>query len=475
MEATFLGELSLFSGLSSEKLDWLLENGEWESLPAGRVLLEEGSAPDAFYVITSGVFEVVKRAGGQEVFLAIRGKGEMLGEFSLIGNEPRSATVRAREAGQVFKISRILFETLLCDNAGTAMVILRTIIKRLRNTESMVRQQEKLASLGTLAAGLAHELNNPAAAASRSAGQLGQTIHSWLSARGALDRLSLAPDLSGIVLTRLREDLDTPHPHEQVGANALDRSDREYAVESWLDTLGLEDAWEYAPPLVSFGWDQPKLAAWTVPFSAEQIPVIVRWLAVGYLVHGLLDEVVDSTERISEIVKAVKVYSHLDQAAMKETDVREGLESTLVILKHKLKQGITVIREFAPDLPRIDAYPGELNQVWTNLIDNAIDAMKGHGELRLAARVEGGRLSVEIADNGPGIPEHVLPRIFDVFFTTKAPGDGTGLGLHVSANIVQKHGGDIGVHSKPGNTRFAVRLPLRQQGTAPGAPAKGAR
>jgi signal transduction histidine kinase len=414
-----------------------------------------------------GAVDILKRAVGQDVHLAVRGRGEMLGELSLIGNEPRSATVRAREDGRLLKISRELFEALLCDNAGTAMVILQTIMKRLRNTESMVRQQEKLASLGTLAAGLAHELNNPAAAARRSAGQLGTTINTWLAARGALDRLRLPTELNATVLSKLREDLAAPHPHEAAGASALDRSDREYAVESWLETLGLDDAWEYASPLVSFGWDQPKLAAWTARFAAEHIPVIVRWLAVGYLVHGLLDEVVDSTERISEIVKAVKTYSHLDQAAMKETDVREGLESTLVILKHKVKQGITVVRDFAPNLPRIDAYPGELNQVWTNLIDNAIDAMQGHGQLHLGARADAERLVVEIADNGPGIPEHVLPRIFDVFFTTKAPGEGTGLGLHVSANIVQKHGGDITVRSKPGDTRFVVRLPLRQDGANP--------
>ncbi|HQV28224.1 MAG TPA: ATP-binding protein [Thermoflexales bacterium] len=467
MDAAFLRQLPLLAGLTDERLNWLLERATLEQIERGQVIIEEGSAPDALYVIVAGAVDIVKRAGGQDVHLAVRGRGEMLGELSLIGNEPRSATVRAREDGRLLKISRELFEALLCDNAGTAMVILQTIMKRLRNTESMVRQQEKLASLGTLAAGLAHELNNPAAAARRSAGQLGQTINTWLAARGALDRLRLPTEVNSIVLAKLREDLAAPHPHGAAVVSALDRSDREYAVESWLDTLGLDDAWEYASPLVSFGWDQPKLAAWTAAYSAEQIPVIVRWLAVGYLVHGLLDEVIDSTERISEIVKAVKGYSHLDQAAMKETDVREGLESTLVMLKHKLKQGITVVRDFAPDLPRIDAYPGELNQVWTNLIDNAIDAMQGRGELRLTARTEPGRLVVEIADNGPGIPGQVLPRIFDVFFTTKAPGEGTGLGLHVSATIVQKHGGDIGVHSQPGDTRFVVRLPLRQDGANP--------
>ncbi len=460
MEATFLAELSLFSGLSLEKLNWLLENGEWESVPAGMVLLEEGSAPDAFYVIASGVFEVVKRAGAQEVFLAIRGKGEMLGELSLIGNEPRSATVRAREPGLLFKISRTLFEALLCDNAGTAMVILQTIMKRLRNTESMVRQQEKLASLGTLAAGLAHELNNPAAAARRSAGLLGETISRWLSARGDVDSLRLTPELNAVVVDQLRADI-AKHQHGAAPPTGLDQNDREYALEEWLETHGLGEAWEYATPLAAFGWDRAQLEAWMKPFTNEQVPVIARWLAVGYLVHGLLDEVADSTHRISEIVTAVKDYSHLDQASMKATDVREGLESTLVMLKHKLKQGVTVIRDYAADLPSIDAHTGELNQVWTNLIDNAIDAMTGRGELRLRVSANASDLLVEIGDNGPGIPESVVGRIFDVFFTTKPQGQGTGLGLHVSQNIAQKHGGEITVRTEPGDTRFLVRLPLR--------------
>ena len=467
MDAAFLRQLPLFAGLTDDRLNWLLERATTESIRRSQVVIEEGTAPDALFVIIDGTVDIVKRSAGQDVHLAVRGGGEMLGELSLIGNEARSATVRAREDGHLLRISRELFEDLLCDNSGTAMVMLKTIMQRLRNTESMVRQQEKLASLGTLAAGLAHELNNPAAAARRSAGQLGQTISTWLNARGALDSLRLAPELNTIVVSKLRDDLSAPHPHDAAGASALDRSDREYEVEAWLEMLGLEEAWEYASPLVSFGWDRPTLTTWTAPFAAGQIPVIVRWLAVGYLVHGLLDEVVDSTERISEIVRAVKVYSHLDQAAMKDTDVREGLESTLVILKHKLKQGINVVRNYPRDVPTIDAYPGELNQVWTNLIDNAIDAMKGRGELRLNVRVDADRLVVEVGDNGPGIPEHILPRIFDVFFTTKPPGEGTGLGLHVSASIVQKHGGQITVGSVPGDTRFLVRLPLRQRN--PGA------
>lgn len=460
MQTDVLKQLPLFAGLADDKLVWLIENAEQVTLQAGDVLIEEGSPPDAFYVVLAGEVEVVKRAGGSTVLLALNGPGEMLGEMSLIQNSVRTATVRALRTSRILKISRDLFETLLCGNPATAMAILRTVMVRLHNTQSMMAQNEKLISLGTLAAGLAHELNNPAAAARRSAGQLHSTISQWLKARGALDALHLDPELNEIVVSRLRDDI-ARNVQQPLAPDALDRSDREYEIEQWLEGCGLDEAYEHASSLAAFGWDVPALEAWTTPFAPEQRPVVMRWLATGYLVYSLLDEVANSTERISEIVKAVKDYSYLDQAPLKEIDVHEGLESTLTMLKHKLKQGVTVKRDYDPSLPRIEAYASELNQVWTNLIDNAIDAMGGQGELRVKTHAGDGCVVVEIADNGPGIPPDVLPRILEPFFTTKGPGVGTGLGLHVSNNIVLKHRGRIDVDSKPGATTFKVTLPVR--------------
>jgi signal transduction histidine kinase len=192
------------------------------------------------------------------------------------------------------------------------------------------------------------------------------------------------------------------------------------------------------------------------------VPVILRWLATGYIIHILLDEILHSSERVSEIVAAVKSYAYLDEAPKKEIDIHEGLESTLVILKHKIKQGITVERNYDRSLPRLEAYASELNQVWTNLMDNAIDAMNGEGVLRLRTYAQDEALVVEIGDEGPGIPAGVLPHIFEPFYTTKEPGKGTGLGLHVSNLIVQKHRGKIEVHSRPGDTRFIVSLPYQR-------------
>lgn len=460
MNIDLLKNLSLFADLEDDRLAWLLDRAETMWIERGDVLMAEGSLPDAFYVIVEGDVEISKRSGHQDVVIAVRGPGEMLGEISLIGSTTRTATVRALRDCHLLKISRALFEELLCGHVTTAMTILRTVISRLRNTESMLAQNEKLASLGTLAAGLAHELNNPAAAAQRSAGQLRQAISNWLSARSALDSLQLSPALSEVVTCRLRDDL-ARNAQTPLAPDALARSDQEYEIENWLEARGGESAYEDAPALAMFGWNAASLDQWCAQFGPEQVTVVARWLAAGYTVHGLLDEVSISAERISEIVKAVKDYSYLDQAPLKEIDVHEGLESTLMILKHKLKQGVTVTRDYDRTLPHIEAYASELNQVWTNIIDNAIDAMKGQGELRIHTHEANNHVIVEICDSGPGIPPGATPHLFEPFFTTKGPGVGTGLGLSVSYNIVQKHRGRIEARSQPGSTCFTVTLPIR--------------
>jgi signal transduction histidine kinase len=240
---------------------------------------------------------------------------------------------------------------------------------------------------------------------------------------------------------------------------ALEKIELTDQLQAWLEANGIASAWELAPAMVNFGWDIQSLEALKgKPFFA----LAVQWLGMGCLMMGLLSEVQQTTERISQIVRAMKSYTYLDQAPILEVDVHEGLENTLVIMQHKLKQGVSIKREYSPTLPRIEAYASELNQVWTNIIDNAIDAMNGSGEIILRTYASDGKVVVEIVDNGPGIPAEIQSRIFEPFFTTKPPGSGTGLGLHISHDIIANHHhGQLSVESKPGETKFKAVLPVK--------------
>jgi signal transduction histidine kinase len=455
----FLRPLPLFSSLEEQDLDTLTALAEPRAIPTGELLMEQDSPGDALYVVLDGQFEVTKRSGKHDVVLGLRGSGEMLGEMSLLEQAPRMASVRALRDSRVLAISRPAFYQLLASNPSAVFAILRTFITRLRSTEQLLVQQEKLAALGTLSAGLAHELNNPAAAVRRSTDQLREVLGEWQRTSGELDMLAFDAAQSAR-LSALRGEM-AKHASTPV-YDALARSDMESEMETWLDEHGVEQGWELAPVLVSLGWGAEQLDALAGEFTPEQLRVVVPWLANGSSAFRLLDEVQGSAERISEIVKAVKTYSYLDQAPIQQVDIHDSLENTLVILKHKLKSGAHVTRDYAPDLPQIEAYGSELNQVWTNLIDNAIDAMQGKGEITLRTYARNDSVTVEISDNGPGIPPEIQQRIFEPFFTTKGPGTGTGLGLHIVYNIiVDKHHGQITLTSKPGETCFQVSLPIK--------------
>jgi signal transduction histidine kinase len=471
LNQNFLRGLPLFAGLADEDLDRLCHMAKTETLSAGEVLMEEGSLGDALYVILDGTVEITKRSHERDLLIANRGPGEMLGEISLLEQTPRSATVRAAKDCRLLKINREDFQQLLTKSSTAAMAMLRTVTARLRNTELMLRQSEKMAALGTLSAGLAHELNNPAAAVSRSATQLRESLAGLQRHAAGLGALN--PSLEAMaVVNALRIELPG-RAASPVRLDPLARSDLEGEVGGWLEKQGVDQSWELAPAVVALGWDTADLERLTTPFTTAQKSVFLCWLATACSVYALLDEVSQGVGRISEIVRAVKSYSYLDQAPVQLVDVHEGLENTLVILRHKLKGGVTVVKDYTADLPRIEAYASELNQVWTNLIDNAIDAMNGYGELRIRTyRVdrpaEGSirtDLGVEISDNGPGIPSELKGRIFDAFFTTKELGKGTGLGLHITYNIVvNQHHGEIKVESQPGQTTFRVTLPVQLNG-----------
>jgi signal transduction histidine kinase len=427
----------LFTQLSDEDLARLAATVQRQKLPAGAFLLREGEPGDAMYVVVSGELEVTKRAGSTELPLARVGPGAIQGEIAAIEGRPRAASVKALTEVEVLRVPREGLLALLDAGPEPALALLRVVLERLRTLESFARDREKLAGLGTLAAGLAHELNNPAAAIRRSVSALGEAI-------ARRDRLHPPHELIGV------------HPDaSRAPTDALGRAD---AVDEILE---LVDDSEVAAALVDAGWSAERLRDAFDGMDPDTARDSAAWLAATANINALLGEVGMAGERISEIVGAVKSYAFLDEAPIQRVDVRSGIDNTLVILRHKLRQGVDVTRHYAPELPEIEAYGSELNQVWTNLIDNAVDAMSGRGaiDIHVDPTNEGG-VRVRICDTGPGIPPDVQQRLFEPFFTTKAPGVGTGLGLHIVHSAVTRQGGHVEVESKLGEgTCFSVTLP----------------
>jgi signal transduction histidine kinase len=325
--------------------------------------------------------------------------------------------------------------------------------------EVTLRQSEKLATLGKLSAGIAHELNNPASAAVRGAEHLKNNISELQKIQYKLGKLSLSDEQ----LEKIKS-LNELFYEKSKQPNELDpltRSNLENEMEEWLEEKGINNCWELASTIVNTGFTKEELADLTQIFTNEQFPVVVSSLGNNFITNSLTEEIKQGAERITQIVKALKSYTYLDQAPVQSVDIHEGLDNTLVMLRSRLKNGISVEREYSENLPRIQAYGSELNQVWTNIIDNAIDAMNENGRITIKTYKENQHLVVELKNSGPGIPEDIQSKIFDPFFTTKSVGKGTGLGLNISHNIiVQKHKGEIKVKSKPGETCFQIKLPI---------------
>ena len=447
----------LFEGLSDQELQHLVDNASHVTLKAGDVLMKQGEPGDSAYVVIDGGFEIQKQSGPSVIKIDVRRSGEIIGEMALLSNAPRSATVVAVCDSETLCISQEAFENLLSTSPSATMAVLHWVMARLNQNESLLHQQEKMAALGTMSAGLAHELNNPAAAAQRSASLLRGAPAKWLELTHQLEILALKEDLSDWLTEFMQE--ATFRFQTPLKLEALDKIDLVDQLQAWLEANGTESAWELAPTMVNFGWDSESLKELKgKPF----FQVAIQWLGMGSTIVTQLYEIQNTTERISQIVRAMKSYTYLDQAPLLEVDVHEGLENTLVIMEHKLKQGVTVKREYTKDLPRIEAYASELNQVWTNIIDNAVDAMQGKGEITLRTYEESDQVVVEIMDNGPGIPENIQSRILEPFFTTKPPGQGTGLGLYITHDIVaNRHHGLLMLESKPGETKFKIILPKR--------------
>ena len=444
----------LFADLTEAQFG-CLSRGEIIDAPVGTVLVSEGEKTGVFDVVLEGEIRATRVYDRQTVLLGVTKSGGFLGENMLLLDIPYVATLRVSKPARLLRLNEENFWQMLCCCPSAAKQVFRVASSRMRNLEGYSQQREKLVSLGTMAAGLAHELNNPAAAARRAAAQLQQTtdkLQSFLCRLGkVLEHAHWQSLLNGAQEAAERKPPELDH---------LARSDREDSIAQWLDTHGIAAAWELAPTLVNADLDTAWLDKFAENFPPNTYADTLGWLEARLNLIALIKQVDGSTGRIAELVKAVKSYSYMDQSPMQEIDVHEGIESTLTMLGHKLKN-VTLVRAFDRTLPRIMAHGSELNQVWTNLIDNAIHAVNGTGKICVGTSLDHDQILVEIVDNGPGIPKDVQSHLFEPFFTTKSVGTGTGLGLVISNRIVgDRHGGEIEFESQPGETRFKVRLPV---------------
>jgi signal transduction histidine kinase len=464
-----LRRIPLFEDLPDDALREVAGQGLEKFVPAGEINGREGEPVEHLYVILEGDLRITKEATGGEVVINTYTPGAFFAEVPLLAGSPFLATGRALTDCRLFLIPDDLFRHLLTEHSSFGSKILKAMAERVQILQSVTGQRERLTSLGTLAAGLAHQLNNPAAAAHRSAEDLREDLGKLRSAGLRLARAATAGRLTSEALDALELAIDAPGRAEATVLDELERSQREEDVAFWLEESGVPEGWTLAPSLVSAGLGVTDL----LPI-VEAVPPDLHLDALRYLEAtldsaALVDEVEGSALRISGIVQTMEGYSYMDRAPIQEVDVNGSLDDTLAVLGHRL-DGIEVLRDYDPGLPRITAYGGELNQVWTNLIDNAIDAVspsEASGRLTLRTGCERDRVLVEVTDDGPGIPPENHARIFEPFFSTKDVGHGTGLGLDVSYRIVVgRHGGDIHVVSEPGETRFEVRLPVDGPGGA---------
>jgi signal transduction histidine kinase len=454
----------LFESLTEEQLDWLAAHGTVETHEAGVTVYGQAEPAESFYVLLDGEIQLVKRLDGSDVVLSTanqRGSyaGAMRAFVTASSDQSYASSLRTTTRTRLYKLRGDDFAYVLKTWFPMALHLLDGMFLGLTNSEALVGQREKLIALGALSAGLAHELNNPAAAEVRAAEALSGRIQ---DSRRAM--VKLAPELSRDELRKLLDLLT--EASQRIGTaptlSTMEAGDLEDALASRLESAGVDDPWDLAPVLASAGVDEAWLDR-VVACAGAGAPYAIRWLAVGLDIESLVREIRNSAGRISELVGAMKDYSHLDNGPLEAIDVHDGLESTLVIFAHKLKKAVKVVRDYDPTLPKISARGGELNQVWTNLIHNAVDAMGGEGTLTIRTARERDCILVEIGDTGPGIAPELERRIFEPFFTTKEVGKGTGLGLDISYRIVvRRHHGDIRVESSPGDTRFQVRLPIDQ-------------
>jgi signal transduction histidine kinase len=464
-----LRTLFLFEKLSDDQLQWLCERGHVKLIEPGPVYAE-GSPATCFYVLLDGTVVMSRRVGADDIEVGRTStRGVYTGAFmAYLGDrvpQVYNNSVRVTEPSRFFVLDAPVFAEMMLDWFPTAVHLLEGLFFGNKNAQAAIGQRERLLALGSLSAGLTHELNNPAAAAVRATATLRERVAGMrhklgMIAGGKWDRTTLE------TLITLQEEAAERVP-KAIALSPLEASDREDAISDWLEDRGCSEGWMLAPTFVAAGLDVEWLDHVEAAVDPGTLEAALRWLNYTVDTELLMNEIEDSTTRISTLVGAAKQYSQLDRAPYQVVNVHELLDSTLLMLSGKIPPGINVVKEYDRSLPQIPAYAAELNQVWTNLIDNAISAMNGTGTLTVrTGKVREDEVFVEFGDTGPGVPPEIRNRIFEPFFTTKPVGEGTGLGLDISWRIVvKKHHGDLSLESSPGDTRFRVRLPVTWQDT----------
>jgi signal transduction histidine kinase len=444
-----------FANLPDDQISWFISQAEELRLTVGEMYFREGDPADAMFVILEGQLQVRGELGG-EPFVAAVQPGAVTGVLPFSRMKQFPVGVRALTEARVLRFPASKFPDLIHNMPELTQRLVNLMSDRIRETTRREQQRDRLVSLGKLSAGLAHELNNPASAAKRAASQLRDALKRIKDTSHELGRRDLtAPQKAEI------EKLEASFMRsEEVPSDPLAISDLEDQIDSLLRSHGQNDLWQMAAELARRNVKPEALESLFAALDPQTARAALVRIAASVEAATLLNEIESGTSRISDLVRAIKEYTFMDQAPLQNVDIVKSLETTLVIMNHKLKQGVDVQRDYQKIPLLVDSFGSELNQVWTNLIDNAIAAMGGKGQLRVRTYRDDKSVVVEIADNGAGIPPDVLPHIFEPFFTTKGVGEGTGLGLDTVQRIVKKHKGDVQVSSKPGDTRFQVWLPL---------------
>ncbi|HEX6357966.1 ATP-binding protein [Actinophytocola sp.] len=461
-----LRELFLFEHLTDAQLAWLVESADVVSYKAGETVLAEGAQAECFYVLLSGTLTLLRKVRGDEVEITRTDQpGVYAGatQFYLEDqvDQVYGATVRAVTDCEFLALPATEFAAKFRQWFPMAVHLLQGMFVGLNNANELIAQRERLLALGKLTAGLTHELNNPAAAAVRATGTLRERF------AGMRHKLAMLADghFDGLQLHRLtkiqEKFIERMASTEEL--TPMQVADREDELGEWLEERDVNGGWDLAPVFVAAGITTSDLDELSNAVDPGFLEPALRWLAYTVETENLLIEVKESTKRISELIGAAKQYSQLDRTPHQDVDVHEGLDATLVMMSGKIGPGVRIVKDYDRSLPHVPAYPAELNQVWTNLIDNALHAVDGDGTVTIRTARDGDNVLVEVIDTGPGVPPDLKRRVFEPFFTTKGVGKGTGLGLDVSWRVVvNRHGGDMRIESEPGDTHFQVRLPLRE-------------